>query len=293
MLPIFSPVEELKNDLFEQKQVKVYIKRDDLIHPFISGNKWRKLKYVLADARDSNKNHLVSFGGAYSNHLLALACAGAKFGFKTTGIIRGDEPRKLNHQLFLCQQFGMDFLFVSRETYRNKPQLFFNNFANDPDAYFIDEGGAGNLALPGCAELLDELPEPYDHIFLACGTGTTLAGLAMGAFQRNLSTKIEGIAVLKGADFLHSDIQQLIGTDPKFTLHLDYHQGGYAKTNTEYLNWLFDFNKTGLLLDHVYTGKMMFALFDLISKDYFKPGSRILTIHTGGLTGLIGLNNEQ
>ncbi|POY35278.1 1-aminocyclopropane-1-carboxylate deaminase [Solitalea longa] len=293
MLPIYSPVEEIQNELFKKKQLKVFIKRDDLIHPFISGNKWRKLKYVIADAHTTNKRHLISFGGPYSNHLLALACAGAMFGFKTSGIVRGDEPRKLNHQLFLCSQFGMNFIFVSRDAYRDKELLYDQYFGTDSDAYFIDEGGAGNLALPGCAELLDELTDHYDHLFLACGTGTTLAGIAMGASHRNLSTQIEGIAVLKGAGFLHTDIQNLIGTEHHYKLHLDYHQGGYAKTNMDYLNWLFKFNKTGLLLDHVYTGKMMYALFDLIKKDYFKPGSNILTIHTGGLTGLLGLNEQS
>ncbi|UKJ06518.1 1-aminocyclopropane-1-carboxylate deaminase/D-cysteine desulfhydrase [Solitalea lacus] len=289
---IYSPVEELKDDLFDQKQVRVFIKRDDLIHPFISGNKWRKLKYVLADARSLDKTHLVSFGGAYSNHLLALACAGAMFNFKTTGIVRGDEPRILNHQLFLCKQFGMELQFVSREKYRQKEDLYNDRFGNDAQTYFIDEGGAGSLALPGCAEILNELHENYDHIFLACGTGTTLAGIALGAAQQHLTTRIEGVAVLKGADFLYTDIQQLIGSEATYTLHLDYHQGGYAKTNPGYLNWLYSFNKKGLLLDHVYTGKMMYAVFDLIQKDYFKPGSKILTIHTGGLIGLLGLADK-
>lgn len=289
-LPIHSPVESIENPLFEQKKIEVFIKRDDLIHPFISGNKWRKLKYTLTDARSLDKNHLVSFGGAFSNHLLAFAAAGAKFGFKTTGIIRGDEPRELNHQLFLCKQFGMNFIFVSREAYRNKTQLFEEYFGKDEEAYFVNEGGSGPLALPGCAELLDELEDSYDHIFLACGTGSTLAGIAQGAKQRDLETIINGVPVLKGADFLENDIKALIGNDVPFKLHLNFHQGGYAKTNPEYLEWLFNFNKTGLLLDHVYTGKMMKAIFDLTAQDYFNPGSKILTIHTGGLIGLLGLN---
>ncbi|AFD07479.1 1-aminocyclopropane-1-carboxylate deaminase/D-cysteine desulfhydrase [Solitalea canadensis] len=289
-LSIHSPVEPIENELFRQKQIEIFIKRDDLIHPFISGNKWRKLKYTLADARSLDKTHLVSFGGAFSNHLLAFASAGAKFGFKTTGIIRGDEPRELNHQLFLCKQFGMNFVFVARDAYRNKELLFEEYFKNDRNAYFVNEGGSGPLALPGCAELLDELHETYDHIFLACGTGSTLAGIAQGAIQRNLKTQINGIPVLKGAHFLENDIKALIGDQVPFTLHFDYHQGGYAKTNPEYLEWLSNFNRTGLLLDHVYTGKMMKAVFDLAENDYFQPNSKILTIHTGGLIGLLGLN---
>src|ERR1700742_163999 len=167
-LEIFSPVHQIRNKLFDEQGLKLFIKRDDLIHPIISGNKWRKLKYLLKQAQAESKTRLVTFGGAYSNHLLATAAAAAKFGFKSTGIVRGEEVN--NDTLFLCRLHGMDLLFTDRESYRNKPALFKLHFANDTDAFFIDEGGASSLAAKGCSELIDELLEPYDHIFCACGT---------------------------------------------------------------------------------------------------------------------------
>src|SRR3978361_2093194 len=136
---IFSPIHQIQDKLFDEQGLKVFIKRDDLIHPIISGNKWRKLKYLLKQARAENKSHLITFGGAYSNHLLATAAAAAKFGFKATGIVRGEEVT--NDTLFLCRLHGMELLFADRESYRDKPALFNKYFADAPDAFFIDEGG--------------------------------------------------------------------------------------------------------------------------------------------------------
>ena len=150
-----SPVEEIDDPLFRSKQVQVFVKRDDLIHPFISGNKWRKLKYLLKKAAAEDKNHLVTFGGAWSNHLLATACAGAKFGFKTTGIVRG-EPVK-NQLLTFCGLFGMNLEFTDRASYRDKKALFYKYFRDEERALFIDEGGAGAEAGQGCSELISEL----------------------------------------------------------------------------------------------------------------------------------------
>jgi len=172
-LEFLSPVQQIKNDLFKKQGLKVFIKRDDLIHPVISGNKWRKLKYILKKARAEKKTHLVTFGGAYSNHLLATAAAAAQFGFKSTGIVRGEQVS--NDTLFLCRLHGMNLLFTDRETYRDKAGFFKRYFINDPDAFFIDEGGASAEGARGCSELIDELPGEYDHIFCACGTGTTAA----------------------------------------------------------------------------------------------------------------------
>src|ERR1700709_1256805 len=148
-LEIFSPVHQISNKLFDEQGLKVFIKRDDLIHPIISGNKWRKLKYLLKLAQDENKTHLVTFGGAYSNHLLATAAAAAKFGFKATGIVRGEEVQ--NDTLFLCRLHGMQLIFTNRESYRDKPALFSKYFADDTDAFFIDEGGASPEAVKGCS----------------------------------------------------------------------------------------------------------------------------------------------
>src|SRR5476649_1567936 len=149
-LEIFSPVHQIKNKLFDEQGLKVFIKRDDLIHPILSGNKWRKLKYLLIQARAENKNHLVTFGGAYSNHLLATAAAAARFGFKATGVVRGEEVD--NDTLFLCRLHGMNLLFTDRESYKNKPALFKKHFDGNPEAFFIDEGGASVEGAKGCSE---------------------------------------------------------------------------------------------------------------------------------------------
>ena len=197
---IFSPVHQIQDKLFDEQSLKVSIKRDDLIHPIISGNKWRKLKYLLKQAQAENKTHLVTFGGVYSNHLLATAASAAKFGFKSTGFVRGEEVN--NDTLFLCRLHGMHLIFTDRESYRDKQALFDKHFADDPDAFFIDEGGASPLAAQGCSELIDELTEPYDHIICACGTGTTAAGIINGITQHQLKTQFHGVPVLKNGEFL-------------------------------------------------------------------------------------------
>src|SRR5579872_1725382 len=166
---IFSPVQQIHAQLFTEKGLEVFIKRDDLIHPIISGNKWRKLKYLLKQAQIEKKKHLVTFGGAYSNHLLATAAAAAKFGLKSTGFVRGEEVN--NDTLFLCRLHGMNLIFTDRESYRDKQALFRKYFENDSHAYFIDEGGASPLGAKGVSELVDELVETYDHIFCPTGTG--------------------------------------------------------------------------------------------------------------------------
>lgn len=288
-LAIYSPVEQIFHPLFKEKNVAVFMKRDDMIHPFISGNKWRKLKYILKDTERLNKNHLVTFGGAFSNHLLATACAAAKFGFKSTGIVRGEEVK--NDVLMLCRLFGMKLVFVDRTSYRDRQSLFENYFTADSDAIFIDEGGAGELGVKGCSELVDELPEKFDHILCAAGTGTTAAGIIRGVQERSLSTKLHVIPVLKGGEFLRKEIRAY--TDHPFELHSGYAFGGYAKTTDALLTFIQDFcSSTGILIEPVYTGKMFYALYNLIRKDAFSRGSKILAIHTGGLTGILGMSNK-
>lgn len=285
--PIYSPVEQIFDSLFTEKKVEVFIKRDDMIHPFISGNKWRKLKYIISNAESLNKSHLVTFGGAFSNHLLATACTAAKFGFKSTGFVRGEEVR--NDTLMLCKLFGMKLLFTDRLSYRDKPSLYSSHFHNDPDAIFIDEGGAGELAVKGCAELVQELPENYDHIFCAAGTGTTAAGIIKSIDGRKANSQVHVVPVLKGGSFIGTEIKNY--TSHSFQLHPEYHFGGYAKTTPELLTFIQNFCKsTGILIEPVYTGKMIFALYDLIQKGQFSAGSKILAIHTGGLLGILGMS---
>jgi 1-aminocyclopropane-1-carboxylate deaminase len=290
-LEIFSPVTPIAHPLLTKKQVSLFVKRDDLIHPIISGNKWRKLKYVLQKARVEDKNHLVTFGGAYSNHLLATAAAAALFGFKATGFVRGEEVD--NTHLFLCSLYGMQLLFTDRESYRDKQNLFDQHYGNDTDAFFIDEGGASAEAARGCSELVDELTETYDHLFCACGTGTTAAGIINGIAQSNLPTQFHAIPVFKNGGFIADEIAKYLTTPAPYHLHLDYHFGGYAKTTPTLTSFIEEFiSTTGMLIDPIYTGKMLYAIFDLIGKDEFAPGSKIMAVHTGGIWGLLGMKEK-
>lgn len=283
-LPFEPPVQKINDVLFEEKGISVFMKREDLIHPFVSGNKWRKLKYVFSFAKENNKKILVSFGGAFSNHLVALACAGAMYGFKTEAFVRGEEVK--NHMLMLCKTWGMKLHFVSRDSYRNKKKLFDDKFGNDEKYMFIDEGGRGELAMKGCVEILDNIDEDFTHIFCAVGTGTTLAGIAISASLRKIN--VEGICVLKGAEGIENDIRNLIPENINWKLHHLFHRGGYAKCDEELISFIQKFaTETGILLDQIYTGKMVLAVYDLIRKDYFKSKSKILLIHTGGLLGLL------
>ncbi len=287
-LEINSPVQEIHNPLFGQKQVRVFVKRDDLIHPFISGNKWRKLKYTLLKAKEENKKHLVTFGGAFSNHLVATACAAAKFGFKSTGIVRGESVQ--NEVLMICRLFGMELLFADRTSYRDKQGLFEKHFGKQKDAFFIDEGGAGFDGIKGCAELIDELDQHFDHLFCAAGTGATAAGILTGIRKKNLKTKLHAVPVLKNAQFIKDEIDRYFKEPLHYHLHLDYHFGGYAKTTPQLFQFIQTFaSSTGILSDPVYTGKLFYALYDLIGIGFFMPESKILAIHTGGLSGISGM----
>ncbi|RVT99945.1 pyridoxal-phosphate dependent enzyme [Mucilaginibacter limnophilus] len=289
-LQIQSPVQQIHSPLFDEHRVHVFVKCDDLIHPFISGNKWRKLKYPLLKAQAENKTHLVTFGGAYSNHLLATAAAAAKFGFQATGIVRGEEVD--NDTLFLCRMHGMKLMFTDRESYRDKPALFTKYFGDDESAFFIDEGGASPEAAKGCAELVAELDEPFNHIFCACGTGTTAAGIIDGISENNLRTEFHGVPVLKG-DFMKAEIDRYATALIPYHLHNNYHFGGYAKTTPELISFVKDFTAaTGILIEPIYTGKLFYAIFDLIKSGHFESGSRILAIHTGGLLSILGMKER-
>lgn len=289
--PINSPVHKIEDAVFTGQKLELYLKRDDLIHPLISGNKWRKLKYVLQEARMQHKTHLVTFGGAFSNHLLATAAAGATFGFRTTGFVRGENVQ--NDTLFMCRLLGMKLIFTDRESYQHKPELFLQYFFNDPKAFFIDEGGASVQAALGCSELVAELPEQYDHLFCACGTGTTAAGIINGLDNNNLLTQFHAVPVFKNADWMQQEIEKHLLKEASFINHTNYDFGGYAKTTPELIHFIQQFvAATGILIDPVYTGKMLFAIYDLAKKNHFLPGSKILAIHTGGTFGLLGMKNK-
>ncbi|MDB5158146.1 MAG: cuyA [Mucilaginibacter sp.] len=290
-LEIFSPVQQINNPLFAEWGLSVYIKRDDLIHPIISGNKWRKLKYLLKKAQSQDKTHLVTFGGAYSNHLLATAGAAARFGFKATGIVRGEEVN--NDTLFMCRLHGMELIFTDRESYRDKQALFTKYFAGDENAFFIDEGGASPEAAQGCSELIGELIEPYDHIFCASGTSTMAAGIINGITDHKLPTVLHSIPVFKNGGFIAGEIDKLLSAPANYQLHTDYHFGGYGKVNNDLITFIKRFvADTGILIDPIYTGKMLYAIYDLADKNYFRPGSNILAIHSGGIWGLLGMKDK-
>ncbi|GGI25048.1 1-aminocyclopropane-1-carboxylate deaminase/D-cysteine desulfhydrase [Pedobacter mendelii] len=284
---LYSPVEKLKLAAFNN----LFVKREDLIDPYISGNKWRKLKYILAKAEAEHKNHLITFGGAYSNHLVATAAAASRSGLKSTAFVRGEKVT--NEMLLLCKLFGMDLIFTERESYKDKFALFEKHFKFDVNAYFIDEGGASTEAVTGCSEIVDELTDVYDHIFCAAGTGTTAAGLLDGIVKNNLKTKLHVIPVLKNGNFIKAEIVKYVPNTENLILHTDYHFGGYAKTTPELFKFIKDFTaNTGLLIDPVYTAKMFYAVFDLQRNKTIKSDDKILAIHTGGLLGIFGMKDK-
>jgi 1-aminocyclopropane-1-carboxylate deaminase len=273
------------------KGISLVIKREDLIHPFISGNKFRKLKYNLLQAKAENHTTLLTFGGAYSNHIAAVAYAGKENGFQTIGIIRGDElADKIasNPTLKFAQECGMQLEFVSREAYRLKTEAAFLEQLEEQygSFYLVPEGGTNAFAIKGCEEILTNEDTVFDYIGCAIGTGGTISGIINSALSHQ---KVLGFPALKG-EFLQDEIRNFVHND-NWELITDYHFGGYAKVNDEliaFINWFFE--QTQIPLDPVYTGKMVFGIFDLITKNYFPENSKILLIHTGGLQGIQGMN---
>ena len=272
-------------------EITLHIKREDLIHPFISGNKFRKLKYNLLKANEEQKAKLLTFGGAFSNHIAAVAYAGKVNNFETIGIIRGDELESQiyeNPTLQFAQECGMKFQFVSREEYKNKAtDLFLEKLKKTyGDFYLIPEGGANSLAVKGCEEIVTEEDSQFSHICCSIGTGGTISGLINAS---HLDQKIIGFPSLKG-DFLSEDIRKF-AVKSNWELVTDYHFGGYGKVNEELIRFINDFyQQTKIPLDPVYTGKMMFGIIELIGKGYFPKGAKLLAIHTGGLQGIKGMN---
>lgn len=272
--------------------ITLTIKREDLLHPQISGNKWRKLKYNLLDAKEQGFTKLLTFGGAFSNHIAATAAAGKEFGFKTVGVIRGEELAgkiEENPTLLFAQECGMELIFVSRNAYRDKTNPDFTDELRKSHGnfYLLPEGGTNLLAVKGCEEILTPGDAAFTHIACAVGTGGTISGIINSALPHQ---KVMGFPALK-AD-LFNDITKFAAKG-NWELVTAYHFGGYAKLSSELIAFINDFYaKTGIPLDPVYTGKMIFGVMDLVEKGYFKDGSAILAIHTGGLQGIEGMNKE-
>lgn len=285
------PIQEVKLDF--ETDVRLFIKREDLIHPFVSGNKFRKLKYNLAEAKTQQHATLLTFGGAYSNHIAAVAAAGKLHGFQTIGVIRGEEIHtKIDHNptLKFAQQNGMQLHFISREAYRTKTSAAFTTQLKERFGrfYSIPEGGTNSLAVKGCAEIITENEQGFDTICCAVGTGGTIAGIANGAFTHQ---KVLGFPALKG-DFLQQDIAKLT-EKTNWKLIPMYHFGGYGKVTNELIAFINQFKQhTSIPLDPIYTGKMLFGIIDLMKNGYFGKQNRILAIHSGGLQGIAGMNQK-
>lgn len=272
--------------LLERHNVKFWLKRDDLLHPIISGNKWRKLRYSLDEALSLGADTIISMGGTYSNHLHALAFVGKCLGLKTIGIIRGVRPVLLTPTLCDMENWGMELRFISRSDYRH-----YRNFKGydglpgiKPNQYWLPEGGGSNLALKGIAELVAEIDIPFDVLCVACGTGTTLAGLVSAVTEEQA---VFGFAALKNASFLEADVRALIYKEfHNWAIVHDYHFGGFAKLTPELKLFMASFEeRTAIPLEPVYTGKMLYGVYDRLAKGYFKSGQRIIALHTGGLQG--------
>ncbi len=283
-----SPLQRLEHELFTQKKIQLWIKRDDLIHPIVSGNKWRKLKYVLQEALKLGCQGFVSMGGPYSNHLHALAWVVQTLNIPVRAFIRGECPAILNPTLKDITDWGMLVEYVSRSEYRELRTLGIQSplLKLKSSEYWIPEGGSLTLALSGVAEMVSEIEVDFDVLCTPCGTGTTLAGVLTGL---NPQQKALGFSALKGGDFLRQDVMQMLTPDQKYPdwdILLDYHFGGFAKKNADLIRFMQTFKaRFDIQLDPVYTGKMFYGLIDLIEQDYFTPGTRIVALHTGGLQG--------
>lgn len=277
---------------------QLFIKREDQIHPLVSGNKYRKLKFNLLEAKNREQQTILTFGGAFSNHILATAVAGKLQNFKTIGVIRGEElgdnlSRTLatNSTLKAAYEHGMKFEFVTRAAYRNKnTPLFLEKLQEKyPNSYLIPEGGTNELAVKGCEEILTEQDNQFDYICLCVGTGGTISGVINSSKSHQ---KVLGFPALKG-DFLAKEVSRYSRGKHHWELINDYHFGGYAKYNDELIHFINRFKKeTKIPLDPIYTGKMMFGIVDMIVNNKFNTGSKILVIHTGGLQGIDGFNQR-
>ena len=286
-------MESKNQNIFSSPEITLAIKREDLLHPNIPGNKYRKLKYNLISAKEQGHKTLLTFGGAFSNHIAAVAAAGKERGFRTIGVIRGEELNGLpneNATLQFARNCGMQLEFLSRSDYNLKEEISsieslhqkFGNF------YLLPEGGTNALAVKGCEEILTDEDKSFDYICCAVGTGGTIAGIINSA---KANQKILGFPALKG-DFLNEEIHKFARQE-NWALIPHYHFGGYAKTNDELIGFLNRFySETQIPLDPVYTGKMVLGVMDLIQNGYFAHGSKILMIHTGGLQGIEGMNSR-
>lgn len=281
-----SPVELLSDDRLRHQDVQLFLKRDDLIHPEVPGNKWRKLKYNIAEATSEAKQNLLTFGGAYSNHIRATAAVGYYCGFSTIGIIRGEEHLPLNPSLAYAVERGMKLSYMDRATYRRKSEADVVSSLREKfgSFYLLPEGGSNELAVRGCAELPPEISIDFDIICCPCGTGGTLAGIAAGLKR---GQRAIGFSALKGAASLNDEVAELQRDTyghsfGNWTIEHSFHFGGFAKRTSELDAFISDFHAHhGITLEWVYVAKMMYGIYSLINEGRFQPGTRIVAVLTG------------
>lgn len=297
------PLIEIFEDFLKEKNIRLYVLREDLIHPEISGNKWRKLKYNIQEAKNQGFSKLVTYGGAYSNHIAATAAAGRDYGIETIGIIRGEETLPLNNTLQIAANNGMKFKYVSRSFYRNNKynSTFLEELKHEfGDFYLVPEGGSNAFAVKGCTEIKNNIIVNFDVITCANGTGGTIAGIIASLDN---SKEIIGFPALKGGEFLVNDIQRLLNEyslkfdaaieNNNWKLNTDFHFGGYGKINNELVDFVNEFNyKHNIPLDLIYTGKMMFGIYQTIKTTNQLNGRKIVVVHTGGLQGNKGFEER-
>ncbi|MES2140631.1 MAG: pyridoxal-phosphate dependent enzyme [Bacteroidota bacterium] len=305
------PLQAINDAVTKNHGIRLFILRTDLLHPHISGNKLFKLKYNLFDAEKKGIKTLLTFGGAFSNHISATAAAGKEYGFKTIGIIRGEAYPELNRTLQFAAECGMELHYVSRILYRNKKELYdhVNQQFSQEKFHFIPEGGSNELGVLGCKEITEHINTDFDYICSACGTGATIAGIALSLKNNQ---KAIGFQILKAEGYIKNEVEEWLKKEPisakvngivgsendtvstiiqnNWSIDENYHFGGYAKNKselTEFINWFEQTNH--IPLDFIYTGKMMFGIYDLIGKGFFKKGETIVAVHTGGLQGNAGM----
>jgi 1-aminocyclopropane-1-carboxylate deaminase len=287
---IASINQEISLPILNKYNKKIYFKREDLIHPIISGNKFRKLKYNIKEALKINKTHLISFGGAYSNHLLALSYIGKLYGLSTLGIIRGEEllKKKLNSTLQKCNDFGMKFVYVSREEYRKRNHIKYIDSLQKlyKDSFIIPEGGTNHLGVKGCEEILTKKDEDFDVICCPVGSGGTISGLIN---SKNKNQKVLGFSALK-ASGINNVISNFVNNN-NWELYDDVFFGGYSQVDNRLVSFINEtYSSTGVLLDPIYNSKMLFRIINLILIDKWIYGDKILIINTGGLQSVYEMN---
>ena len=306
MLPeqeLIASIDDLEIAQFSEKGVHISMLREDETDKEFGGNKWRKLKYNLLKAQQSGHDTILTLGGVWSNHIHATAAAARRFGFKSIGIIRGEDLPGSTATLEFARSCGMELHFVSRSEYREKNEDYFKAWLHDVHGRFhlIPEGGSNYLGVNGCMEILGKHTRHFDVIAVACGTGATLAGmtLSLGPHQRILGFPAVGEgehlneAILKQISWTLGDEEIAEEYRHRFRLHPEYSLGGFARTTPEFISFLREFYAiSGIPLDPLYTGKMMWGLQDLLNKGRFVPGTRILAVHTGGLQGIAGIENR-